>query len=57
MVHSIWYISNENGSYWLLVMADKNMVQNAVKPKENHEGDENGWENEENDENCNDAGK
>lgn len=36
-------------------MADKNMVQNAVKPKENHEGDENGWE--ENEENCNDAGK
>lgn len=41
-------------------MADKNMVQNAVKPKENREGDENGWENEENEENeenCNDAGK
>lgn len=33
------------------------MVQNAIKPKENHEDDENEWENEENDENCNDAGK
>ena len=48
-----------------MVMADKNMVQNAVRPAENkNEGDNNDWENEgneeneendENDENCNDA--
>ncbi|XP_017760205.1 PREDICTED: UPF0184 protein C9orf16 [Eufriesea mexicana] len=38
-----------------MVMADENMVQNAVQPKENHEDDENGWENEGNEENCNDA--
>lgn len=38
-------------------MADENMVQNAVWPKENHGGDKNGWENEEDEENCNDAGK
>ncbi|KAF3429059.1 hypothetical protein E2986_12408 [Frieseomelitta varia] len=36
-------------------MADENMVQNAVQPKENHEGDENGWENEEEEATCNDA--
>ncbi|XP_060819166.1 bublin coiled-coil protein [Bombus pascuorum] len=36
-------------------MADENMVQNAVRPKENHGGDKNGWENEEDEENCNDA--
>lgn len=38
-------------------MADENMVQNAVHPKENHESDENGWENEEEEATCNDAGK
>lgn len=38
-------------------MADENMVQNAVRPKENQGGDKNGWENEEDEENCNDAGK
>ncbi|XP_076181812.1 bublin coiled-coil protein-like [Ptiloglossa arizonensis] len=37
-------------------MADKNMVQNAVQPKENHHNnDENEWETEQNIENCNDT--
>ncbi|XP_003398496.2 bublin coiled-coil protein [Bombus affinis] len=41
--------------YEIKVMADENMVQNAVRPKENQGGDKNGWENEEDEENCNDA--
>lgn len=43
------------GSFLLKVMADENMVQNAVQPKETQEGDENGWENEEEEATCNDA--
>ncbi|XP_003706879.1 bublin coiled-coil protein [Megachile rotundata] len=41
-----------------MVMADENMVQDAVRPEGNQNGDNEDWENEENDENdenCNDA--